>query len=300
MEWEVLYRDAIQYVHDQSLRGINLGMTADELAEKIKLPPHLAKAPYLQPFYGKVSWSVRSMFVGNLGWFDGDSANLQPLSRQKRAKLFADLAGGKEQLLTYAQKLLSQKKYQAALEISGHLLRLTPKNKQAKNIRVKALFALGGKEQNPNARHYYLTEALEIKNGFVAKEQATPSKKVVNQFPMQGFFDSLAVNLDPKKSKGLNQIVLIRFPELSQMYQVHVRYGVAAIQKLPKDQFLKKEASIKVTMNQSVWKEMLAKLRSPITTLPTLDYSIGNTFAFAKFLKLFEPQKQKLPYEKEK
>ncbi|MDT8273048.1 MAG: alkyl/aryl-sulfatase, partial [Desulfomonilia bacterium] len=36
------YRDAIQFVHDQTIRGINRGMTPDELAEHVKLPPHLA------------------------------------------------------------------------------------------------------------------------------------------------------------------------------------------------------------------------------------------------------------------
>ena len=36
------YRDTIQYVHDQSIRGINAGLTPDELAEHIKLPAHLS------------------------------------------------------------------------------------------------------------------------------------------------------------------------------------------------------------------------------------------------------------------
>ena len=100
------YRDAIQYIHDQSIRGINAGLTPDELAEYIKLPAHLAEAPYLQPFYGKVSWSARSMFTGNLGWFDGDSANLQPLTRKEQAKLMARIAGGEKELLRHAQELL--------------------------------------------------------------------------------------------------------------------------------------------------------------------------------------------------
>jgi len=48
------YRDAIQFVHDQSVRGINMGMTPDELVEYVVLPPHLRNLPYLQEFYGKI------------------------------------------------------------------------------------------------------------------------------------------------------------------------------------------------------------------------------------------------------
>ena len=83
------YRDAIQYVHDQGIRCINLGMTPDEMVENIHLPPHLAASPYLQEYYGKVSWSLRSLFDGNLGWFNGDAATLQPLSKKENAQLTA-------------------------------------------------------------------------------------------------------------------------------------------------------------------------------------------------------------------
>ena len=35
-------------------------------------------------FYGTVEWSVRSIFTGYLGWFDGDAARLSPASPRKR------------------------------------------------------------------------------------------------------------------------------------------------------------------------------------------------------------------------
>ena len=143
------YRDAIQYVHDQSIRGINAGLTPDELAEQIKLPPHLAEAPYLQPFYGKVSWSVRSMFAGNLGWFDGDAATLQPLTRKEQARLMARVAGGEKELVRQASGLLEEKSYQAALELTSHLIQLNPENAEAKDIRIKALIGFGGKGTEP-------------------------------------------------------------------------------------------------------------------------------------------------------
>ena len=223
------YRDAIQYVHDQSIRGINAGLTPDELAEQIKLPPHLAEAPYLQPFYGNVSWSVRSMFTGNLGWFDGDAATLQPLTRRERARLVARLAGGEKELVRHAKELLGNKEFQAALELTGHLIQLNPGHAEAKDIRIKALSALGEREENPNARHYYLTEALEIRDGFVSLSKAKPSPGALQGIPLRSFFDLMAVNLDPKASAEVNQVVGMIFSDTQEAFTIQVRHGVAEI-----------------------------------------------------------------------
>ena len=65
------YRDAIQYVHDQTIRWMNKGLTPQAIVEKVKLPNHLAHRPYLREYYGTVQWSVRAIFNGYLGWFHG-------------------------------------------------------------------------------------------------------------------------------------------------------------------------------------------------------------------------------------
>ncbi len=182
------YRDAIQFVHDQAIRGMNMGMTPDELVDYVKLPSHLATAPYLQPFYGKVSWSVRAMFSGNLGWFDGDSATLQPLSRRERAGLMAMLAGGTNKVLDLAEKLAAEKQWQKSLELTSHLLQLDPGNQKVKDLRIKALTALAAVEENPNARHYYLTEAMELAEGIRGAGRfpvhpRKPSRSALGQLP---------------------------------------------------------------------------------------------------------------------
>jgi alkyl sulfatase BDS1-like metallo-beta-lactamase superfamily hydrolase len=291
------YRDAIQYVHDQSIRGINAGLTPDELAEQVKLPPHLAEAPYLQPFYGKVSWSARSMFSGNLGWFDGDSANLQPLSRQDQARLMARLAGGERKLLGHARELLEKEEFQAALQLTGHLIQLNPKDQEAKEIRIKALAALAEGEQNPNARHYYLTEALEIRDGFVSTSKAKPSPGAVHSIPLQGFMDSLAVNLDPKAAAGVNQVVGMVFPDAGEAFTIHVRHGVAEIRPRSTRDLDRLNLDLRVTADSNAWKEMLARIRNPLTTLAGFEYNPGSAISFGAFLKLFDPPKMKRPYE---
>jgi alkyl sulfatase BDS1-like metallo-beta-lactamase superfamily hydrolase len=291
------YRDAIQYVHDQSIRGINAGLTPDELAEQIKLPPHLAEAPYLQPFYGNVSWSVRSMFTGNLGWFDGDAATLQPLTRREQARLVATLAGGEKELVRHAKELLGKKEFQAALELTGYLIQLNPGHAEAKDIRVKALSALGEREENPNARHYYLTEALEIRDGFVSLSEAKPSPGTLQDIPLRSFFDLMAVNLDPKASAEVNQTVGMIFSDTQEAFTIQVRHGVAEIRPRLLQDLDRLNLDLMVRADSKLWKEMLAKIRNPLVTLAGFKYKKGNAIAFGKFLKLFEQPKMKRPFE---
>jgi alkyl sulfatase BDS1-like metallo-beta-lactamase superfamily hydrolase len=291
------YRDAIQYVHDQSIRCINAGLTPDEMAEYIKLPPHLAEEPYLQPFYGKVSWSVRSMFTGTLGWFDGDSADLEPLTRKEQAKLIARLAGGEKELLRHARELLEEKKYQAALQLTDNLIQLNPENQEAKDVRIRALAALGEKEQNPNARHYYLTEALEIRDGFVSRTTAKPSPEAVHRIPLQSFMESLAVNLDPNAAADVNQIVGVIFPDAREAFTIHVRHGVAEIRPRSIQDLEHMNLDLKVTADSLAWKEMLAKISNPLRALAGFEYNPGSAIAFGKFLRLFAPPTMKRPYE---
>jgi alkyl sulfatase BDS1-like metallo-beta-lactamase superfamily hydrolase len=287
------YRDAIQYVHDQGIRGINMGMTPDQLVENVKLPPHLASSPYLQEFYGKVSWSLRALFSGNLGWFDGDAATLQPLSPVRRAEIMAELAGGTQRLVEQAAGYMAIDDPQAALELTGHILKLTPGNRQAKEIRTRALVALGSREQNANARHYYLTEALEIRDAFVASADTVRAEpEMLARMPLEAFFEGLAVNLDPVKSADMQKAACIRFPEEHKDFTISIRRGVAEIRPV-----YTQGADIVVVAEAQAFKEMLARIRNPVTTLIGFHYAKGNTVSFGRFMKLFDPGVMKLAFE---
>ncbi|MEE4111566.1 MAG: alkyl sulfatase dimerization domain-containing protein [Desulfobacteraceae bacterium] len=291
------YADAIGYVHDQAIRGINMGLTPDELAETIHLPQHLAAAPYLHPFYGKVSWSVRAMFSGNLGWFDGDAANLQPLTRRERAAMIADLAGGVEKLLTRARQYAMEKNSQAALELTGHILRLDPQQQAARDLRVKLLTALAEREENPNARNYYLSEALEITRCESLKQGNVASAESLHRFPLEYFMESLCVNLDPIASAEVDQKVGLLFADAGRAFLIHVRFGVAEINERAPDTLRTEDVSILVEADSRVWREMLAGYGNPLKILAGYAYPKGNMVSFGRFMKLFQPGRMKLAYE---
>lgn len=277
------YRDGIQFVHDQTIRLMNHGLTPDQLVERIKLPPHLAESPYLQEYYGTVAWSVRSVYDGNLGWFDGNPTNLFPLPPVEQAQNYADLAGGVDRLRQRCLDAVEAGEHQWALELSDYLLALDPEDTKARDARVEALTALGESAGNPNARHYYLTRAAELGQGLKIGRMGKNPVELVHSFPMQGFFDSLRVRLIPEESLDVNQKVSFTFPDTKEAYTIHVRRGVAEIR-----QGAAEDADIRVTVKATVFKEMAAGFRGKAMTL-VRDFDVeGGTFDLVGFFGMFE------------
>ncbi|MBN2179137.1 MAG: MBL fold metallo-hydrolase [Deltaproteobacteria bacterium] len=278
------YRDAIQFVHDQTIRHMNLGFTPDEIVERVKLPPHLAKLPYLHEYYGTVPWSVRAVYNGYIGWFDGNPSNLFPLPPRERAERFAEIAGGKEKILKEATKAVSDGEYQWALELTDYLLVLEPENQMARNCKARALRTLGERQIAATARNYYLTRALELEGTLFIGEQEIRDRDLVHSIPLTAIFNSMAVNLNAEKSADVERVVGFRFPDTGDTFTVHVRRGVAEIQpRLPEN------PDNTVTVNSLVWKEIVAGMRNPALALVKGDVSIeGGTFELVKFLALFK------------
>ena len=64
-------RDAVAYVHDATVAGMNAGKTLGDLMESITLPPELA----LSEEHGKVSWAVKSIWEYYATWFHFDKTS---------------------------------------------------------------------------------------------------------------------------------------------------------------------------------------------------------------------------------
>jgi alkyl sulfatase BDS1-like metallo-beta-lactamase superfamily hydrolase len=279
------YRDAIQFVHDQTIQGINRGLTPDELVETVKLPPHLAEHPYLQEYYGKVEWSVRGVFNGYLGWFDGDAATLEPVNPDERAAGMASLAGGAEGLLRASREALEQGKHEWAAELATNLMRLDPSSTDAKQIKADALRSLGRRQVNANARNYYLTQALELEGEIEIKDQMKPANAVsfVSTVPIGRFVAAMPANLLYEKSAHKEMRVGFRFPDVDEGYGIEIRRGVAEF----KEGFPETPDLI-ITADSTVWRELVLGLRSPVKAFASGDVKFtGSALDLVGFLRLF-------------
>ncbi len=280
------YRDGIRYVHDQSVRWINAGLTATDLMHKIKLPPHLASSPYLQEFYGAVDFSAHAVFAGNLGWFSGNPSELRPEPLLQQAQRIAALAGGEQALRDAFNTAAEAGEHQWLLQLSDWLLHINPDDVAVKTERAKSLEALGMKTTNPNARHYYLSSAKELRDGPAEQGDLNASDEMLRAIPMRSIFDGLAANLQAEKTLELDSVTGFEFTDSGETYTLWIRRGV--VEHHPGFP-TKRELDMHVKVDSLNWRKLLAKRRSPIKALATdFEFEKGGRIEFAKLLKLFD------------
>lgn len=157
------YRDAIAWILETTLEGMNAGKTIDELAATIRLPEKYATLPYLGEHYGCTEWTVRAIYTAYLGWFDGNATNLHPLAPAQHAKKMIALAGGAEKVRAACQQALAEGDYQWCLELCDLLLNMA-EDPAVLRVKAAAMDALAGSETSANGRHYYQVCAQEIRD----------------------------------------------------------------------------------------------------------------------------------------
>lgn len=147
------YRDAIEYVLMQTLDCINKCMTLDETVAAVQLPEKWKKLPYLAECYGTVEWSVKGIFAGYVGWFDGDPVALMPA---RSADYQAELLGliGRERVVERVQQLMANEEYQLALE----LLQMVDEPA----LKKECLIGRAKQMTSANGRHYLWSCAKDI------------------------------------------------------------------------------------------------------------------------------------------
>ncbi len=251
------YRDGIQFVHDQTVRLMNLGLGPDEIAETLVLPKHLGDSPFLKEFYGSPEWSAKNVFSGYLGWFNGNPSSLKPLPQIVEAENFIKLAGDWDSLFSSAEEAYGNGEFQWSLQLTDYLLKSKPNDTQATLLRQSSLVALGNKESNPNSRYYYLSSAAELDKDYQPNDILLPNIEAITKYPIESFMETLKVNVIPEKSLDKNIQLLFTFTNSTKSFSVFLRKGVLEVQP-----FMVSGSSVQVTSTEEDLKSVLSGVKS--------------------------------------
>ncbi|MFF4901931.1 alkyl/aryl-sulfatase [Streptomyces sp. NPDC001068] len=193
-------RDLYAYLHDQTLRLLNQGLTGPEIAERMELPPVLERAWHTHGYYGSVSHNTKAIYQRYLGWFDGNPARLWEHPPVEAARRYVEFMGGTDEVLRRARQSYADGDFRWVAQVVGHAVFADPDHAEARALQADALEQLGYGSENGTWRNFYLTGAYELRNGQVGTPTVTASPDVVAALSLDQLFDALAIRVDGPRS----------------------------------------------------------------------------------------------------
>ncbi|MCE4546039.1 MULTISPECIES: alkyl/aryl-sulfatase [unclassified Caballeronia] len=220
-------RDTYKYVHDQSLRLLNMGYTMDEIGDMVKLPPSLDKEWYNHGYYGTVVHDAKAVYQRYMGWYSGNPADLHPLPPVETAKRTMDFMGGVPAVMKKAQDAYAKGDYRWVAQVMNMAVYAEPDNQDAKNLEADALEQLGYQSESGPWRDVYLMGAYELRNG-IPKVPAvqTASPDTIRAMTPEMALQFLSMHIDGDKADGKKISVNWIFPDIKKQYSVRLENSV--------------------------------------------------------------------------
>lgn len=201
-------RDLYGYLHDQTLRLLNQGLTGAEIAEEIdgNMPPALDDSWHTHGYYGAVSHNVKAIYQRYLGWFDGNPARLWQHPPRESATRYVDCFGGVDAVVSKAQEYREAGDLRFAAELLDKAVFAEPTHEGAKAALAEVLEQLGFGAECGTWRNFYLTGAQELRDG-IAPQAVDIGAGMALALTVEQILDSLAMRIDGPAAHRLSATI---------------------------------------------------------------------------------------------
>ena len=191
-----MQRDLYRYIHDEVLRLANQGLTLHEIPAAIQLPPALANFWSNRGYYGTLSHNCKAVYQKYLGYFDGHPAHLDPHPPVEAARRYVELAGGLDALLDQARASYAAGDFRWVAELVNHAVFAEPDDHRARQLQADALEQLGYQAESAVWRNFYLTGALELREGTPPAATQIATADMVGAMTVDMILDFLAIRIE--------------------------------------------------------------------------------------------------------
>ncbi|MEQ1497897.1 MAG: alkyl sulfatase dimerization domain-containing protein [Novosphingobium sp.] len=192
-------RDNYAFLHDQTVRRMNQGQTAPEIAEGLVQPPELAGQWFNHGYYGTYSHNSKAVYQFYLGWYDGNPSNLNPWPPQERAKRYVSAIGGPKKVIALARKAMAAGDYRWSSELLNHVVFADPANAEARALLADSYEQQGYQAESAIWRNQYLSAARDLRQGYKPGGVNSQGQDMIAAVPSQLLMDSVATRYDPAR-----------------------------------------------------------------------------------------------------
>lgn len=220
-------RDTYRYIHDETLRLANKGMTMLEVAESVKLPESLAKDFGNRGYYGSVNHNAKAQYQLYYGWFTGNPSELHELPPVEEGKKFVEYMGGSDKVVAKARADFDKGEYRWVATALNHVVFAEPENKEARELLADTLEQLGYQAESGPWRNFYLSGTKELRTGVMsAATPNTSSPDIIKSLNLETYLDYLGVRLNHPEAAKTELAFNVIMPDVDAEFTMKVENGV--------------------------------------------------------------------------
>ncbi|CAB3787846.1 Putative alkyl/aryl-sulfatase YjcS [Paraburkholderia caffeinitolerans] len=239
-------RDVYQSLYDTTLRYANYGYRPDDIAEHAQLPKAVFNQWDNRPYYGNTRNNLKSTYVRNLGWYDGNATELARYPDAERGKRYVEAMGGEQKVLDAALASFKKGDYRFAVDLLNNIVAYDGNNKDANYLMADAFEQLGYQEENALYRNWYLGAAVELrKGGITSNGLSTTSPEVIAALPPELFVNYLGMLVDQIKAEKAGNATINLKLSSGAKFALDLHNGV--LNRVPDFQAPKADATLEIS-----------------------------------------------------
>ncbi len=219
-----LQRDLYRWMHDQTMRLANHGLTPLEIAEELRLPATFGAQSHTRGYYGDLVHNVKAVYQRYLSWYDGNPARLHQHPPVEAAKRYVRFMGGSASVISQAEQAFHDGDYRWVCEVVNHVVFAEPDNLAARALQADALEQLGYQAESATFRNSYLMAAQELRNG-PPPRFAVRRRGLVEALTIELIFDALAIRLKSEELEGISVRTNWRFTDIGEDWIIGIDHG---------------------------------------------------------------------------
>ncbi|MGY3696776.1 alkyl sulfatase BDS1-like metallo-beta-lactamase superfamily hydrolase [Bradyrhizobium sp. USDA 3240] len=254
-------RDLYKYAHDQTIRLMNHGLNAAEIAETIRLPQSLEGAWHGRGYYGHIRHNVKAIYQKYLGWYDANPVNLDALPPVDAGKKYVEYMGGADAILKRATADFAKGEFRFVAQAVSHLVFAEPDNQAARALLADTFEQLGYAAESSTWRNAYLFGAQELRQGMPKTPPRSPMpRETLAALRTEQLWDVLGVRLNGPRAEGKRIVLNWSFTDTGESFVLNLENSALTYVKGAQAS----DAHASFTLARSVIDEVIAKL----TTFP--------------------------------
>jgi alkyl sulfatase BDS1-like metallo-beta-lactamase superfamily hydrolase len=220
-------RDLYAYLHDQTLRLMNSGLTGLEIAEQLdgQLPPDLQAAWHTHGYYGSVSHNVKAIYQAYLGWFDGHPTSLWEHPPAESATRYVEVMGGAAVVTDKARQYAAAGDLRFAAQLLKHVVFAEPGNEDAKQALAGVFDRLAYGAENGTWRNFYLSGALELRAGVQRTPMTLAPPDMLSALTIEQLLDTIAIRVNGPRAWSERLVLDLDVTDAAERHRLTLSNG---------------------------------------------------------------------------